>query len=714
MPFEEKSKTKMFLDKKDLFEKNNKKFVQEKKVLQEKGRNDKQFGVSDNLKHKLQVESLDERDKTQNSTLISNNMTSGEGDSKPHNENKMYAALSGSESGRVSKELLVNSERIETDGSPFINRQDVFENAEGNLFEEKYIFDFPEKDIPADAENKEKRKPDKIVIREMQPAAGGGKHFKTHNTDKGKHVARKKYIPDEQARSKPTETENSKILFANGKKNETSESPFVNNERMESAESPFINRQDVFENAKDNLFAEKYIFWDLPEKDIPADAENRENSKHDKIAIREMQTPAGGGTHFESRYTDKGKLESRVKLSTESKKSSKARTVSEYVGFIDKAKQTFGDEEESEKKANVSGADFVFESIAEHHIVRQLETHDRYKELWVESKQEIKQLKNDSPSRNTSDLQSDKFMTKRDKIQQAESKKRAVRKADNKALRKIATLTAVSKFLNAKRNMQNRLGDMSGESTGDLIKDGSTGLLQTFSDIGKELLAGIGRAVGSVIWKALAGIIGTTALTMTVAVVMITLLFGTVSVIVSGLAADSDAGYSLDVSGDGLVYTSLSGSQETEIVDAVNAAYGGLSWQQEAVIKYALSKVGCEYNQLFHHSMTVDKFDCSSLAYRAYKQAWIDISNRGLYTAADECFKMVATNKITDGSLLPGDLIFYGGSNNGRYLGVYHVAIYVGNVNGADKMVEARGVSWGVVYCDVRSSNVVKVARPYQ
>ena len=45
-------------------------------------------------------------------------------------------------------------------------------------------------------------------------------------------------------------------------------------------------------------------------------------------------------------------------------------------------------------------------------------------------------------------------------------------------------------------------------------------------------------------------------------------------------------------------------------------------------------------------------------------------------------------------------------------MGIYHVAIYVGRVNGVDKMVEARGTSYGVVYCDVRTNNVVNISRP--
>lgn len=90
----------------------------------------------------------------------------------------------------------------------------------------------------------------------------------------------------------------------------------------------------------------------------------------------------------------------------------------------------------------------------------------------------------------------------------------------------------------------------------------------------------------------------------------------------------------------------------------------------------------------------------------------MDISNNGAYSAAEECHAMMNAGKTITGDMKPGDLIFYGGKDNGRYMGIYHVAIYVGRVNGVDKMVEARGTSYGVVYCDVRTNNVVNISRP--
>jgi cell wall-associated NlpC family hydrolase len=161
-----------------------------------------------------------------------------------------------------------------------------------------------------------------------------------------------------------------------------------------------------------------------------------------------------------------------------------------------------------------------------------------------------------------------------------------------------------------------------------------------------------------------------------------------------------------------LLYSSLDDTDIENILSGVLSANPDVTDEQLATLAYALSKVGCEYDQAYHGNTDVDIFDCSSLVYRAYQEAGVDISNSGIYTAAEECRALMSSGNTVTGDLQPGDLIFYGGSDNGRYLGIYHVAIYVGNVDGVDKMVEARDTDSGVVYCDLRGSNVVNVSRP--
>lgn len=91
------------------------------------------------------------------------------------------------------------------------------------------------------------------------------------------------------------------------------------------------------------------------------------------------------------------------------------------------------------------------------------------------------------------------------------------------------------------------------------------------------------------------------------------------------------------------------------------------------------------YSQAYR--MTEGYYDCSSLVFRAYGR------NSGLLggsyswapTAAGMAQHMASTGKVISWGpvnvedLRPGDLIFYGQQNNGRYLGIYHVSMYYGN-----------------------------------
>ena len=160
--------------------------------------------------------------------------------------------------------------------------------------------------------------------------------------------------------------------------------------------------------------------------------------------------------------------------------------------------------------------------------------------------------------------------------------------------------------------------------------------------------------------------------------------------------------------GDGYVYSFLDDEEINNIIESQYLNFPDtMNYLTEGVLRYALSKVGCAYDQAQHWNTTVDIFDCSSLAYRTYREIGIDISNSGVYSAAEICREAAESGFIAYGDLQPGDLIFYGGRDNGRYLGIYHVAIYVGD----GKMVEARGRSSGVVYCDVRTANIVGYSR---
>ena len=64
--------------------------------------------------------------------------------------------------------------------------------------------------------------------------------------------------------------------------------------------------------------------------------------------------------------------------------------------------------------------------------------------------------------------------------------------------------------------------------------------------------------------------------------------------------------------------------------------------------------------------------------------------------------------KLSTSDLKPGDLIYYGGEANGRYMGIYHVAIYVGD----GMAVEALSTKYGVVYQKLRTKNACMICRP--
>lgn len=119
----------------------------------------------------------------------------------------------------------------------------------------------------------------------------------------------------------------------------------------------------------------------------------------------------------------------------------------------------------------------------------------------------------------------------------------------------------------------------------------------------------------------------------------------------------------------------------------------------------ALTKVGCAYDQ--NRRYEEGFYDCSSLVERLYR----DVAGINLPTTAATqgkyCYESGRT--VTADMLQPGDLIFYSYEENGRFMNISHVAIYVGN----NRMVHAANPSRGVVYDPFRTSNLNLYGRPY-
>lgn len=102
-------------------------------------------------------------------------------------------------------------------------------------------------------------------------------------------------------------------------------------------------------------------------------------------------------------------------------------------------------------------------------------------------------------------------------------------------------------------------------------------------------------------------------------------------------------------------------------------------------LRYAAKHYNSTYSQPYR--MKKDYYDCSSYVWRSYKDAGFDIGKGRTYApvAADLakwCVLnnyMVYSGTVDVSKLLPGDLIFWTGADNGRYEGIYHVDLYAGN-----------------------------------
>ncbi len=134
--------------------------------------------------------------------------------------------------------------------------------------------------------------------------------------------------------------------------------------------------------------------------------------------------------------------------------------------------------------------------------------------------------------------------------------------------------------------------------------------------------------------------------------------------------------------------------------------------RREAV-RFGLEHVGYEYSQARRASG--EAFDCSSLVWYSFNEAGVDLPGGSAQwppvagTLAMEMEKAGMTVKV--GEMEPGDIVFWrtsGGIQKKRYMGIGHVAIYVGG----GRIVEAMDEKHGVVYGPMRAQgNVVMVGR---
>ncbi|HOO79983.1 MAG TPA: NlpC/P60 family protein [Lachnospiraceae bacterium] len=307
-----------------------------------------------------------------------------------------------------------------------------------------------------------------------------------------------------------------------------------------------------------------------------------------------------------------------------------------------------------------------------------------------------KAFSKDSDEKFSNDSKFDKEATKKD----LDKKQDSAKKEKSKEQKKAASKTSVATLLRAKKDVANDL--VNDKSTGNAFADGVSGLLKTFVEFINPM-----RWVKSLMAKLAAVIAPYIVIFMVVAtVVMIIVMF--IFSVLQPLKAVSDAitGFLSIFSSEPDVFINsyMTDDDINDIVESITC-----DETQEKVIRFALSKVGYTYSQ--ENRTSGSAYDCSSLAYYAWENAGTDISYGTRYppTAAEGARMLNEKGKTLDTTdLEPGDLVYYGGSSNGRYMGIYHVAIYIGD----GYAVEALNETYGVVYQKLRTKNAILVARP--
>lgn len=274
-----------------------------------------------------------------------------------------------------------------------------------------------------------------------------------------------------------------------------------------------------------------------------------------------------------------------------------------------------------------------------------------------------------------------------------------------KEKRQAARKTAVAKMLRAKDMVGNELGTE--KVTGDALRDGNTGAVRVITEIlnPATYLKSLFVKIAGVIAPHMMVVL----LYLSVFMILVSLIAGMFTSI--STVTTTVTGFISKYSGRGSIIAEESLDEE-EIDEIVEDS--GATGRQKAVIRYALSKVGYPYSQAGRTSGSA--YDCSSLVYYCWMAAEVDISYGGGYppTAAAEASKLYSKGEVVNSTRLdikdmePGDLIFYGGHDNGRFLGIYHVAVYVGN----GEVVEAFNEKHGVVYQTLRTKNIILVLRP--
>lgn len=100
-------------------------------------------------------------------------------------------------------------------------------------------------------------------------------------------------------------------------------------------------------------------------------------------------------------------------------------------------------------------------------------------------------------------------------------------------------------------------------------------------------------------------------------------------------------------------------------------------------VNNAMKVIGSAYSQ--DKRMQTGYYDCSSLVWRSYSPLKVTFGSASYAPTAaaigkymNDTKKIIATEYTDPMELQPGDLIFYGGDNNGRFKNINHVSMFTG------------------------------------
>lgn len=403
----------------------------------------------------------------------------------------------------------------------------------------------------------------------------------------------------------------------------------------------------------------------------------------------------------------------------------KAEFIDEMAGFISYEAGAFHSREEGDANAKVDATAekairFEVEKqknrrseikqkkrVLQEHIKKEQSEIKKEKQILEEKKAEVS--KNNLPSEDKElfrEKEAKRISDREEQLDKNRIEKKTLSAEQRKELKKASAKLAVARLFQGKKEISKELAGKGGDGE-DAFEDGAGGLNALILTAINPLtyIKRLGAYLAALLMPVTLLFISAAA----IVAVTVTLLFSILLPLQTVGNGISNFLSIFTVNSDVFRNVALSEGEIDAMIEEI-----GCTGQKETLVRFALSKVGYPYSQPKRASGKA--YDCSSLAYYAWKEAGVDISYGGGYppTAAAEASmlsnrgKTVASEGSAEYILEPGDLVFYGGSDNGRYLGIYHVAIYIGN----GMAVEALNQKYGVVLQTLRTKNAILAARP--